>query len=189
MLFLRVCNPSEYVYTLSLKVYIYSLGLQTLKNSILILILPSEVQEIRSLKSTLSQPAHPITYLYIYMNLRLQLNSWPLQLSCLERRLRTVPLFRGFRFPGMRKERTDFRQHIKKWNRRCPHNEKIPIGRNRYACQSNLIRSNYAINNFQTEYWFYTGCVKIKVIELQRAFVSELLRMNEIFSSSERSGF
>jgi hypothetical protein len=34
-----------------------------------------------------------------------------------------------------------------------------------------------------------TGCVKIKVIELQRAIVSELLRMNEIFSSSERSGF
>jgi hypothetical protein len=28
---------------------------------------------------------------------------------------------------------------------------KIPIGRNRYACQSNLICSNYAINNFQSE--------------------------------------
>jgi hypothetical protein len=28
-----------------------------------------------------------------------------------------------------------------------------------------------------------------KVIERQRAIVSELLRMNEIFSSSERSGF
>ena len=27
---------------------------------------------------------------------------------------------------------------------------KIPIGRNRYACQSNLICSNYAINDFQT---------------------------------------
>jgi hypothetical protein len=37
----------------------------------------SEVQKNpRSLKSTLSQPAHQITY--IYMNLRLQLNSWPL---------------------------------------------------------------------------------------------------------------
>jgi hypothetical protein len=44
--------------------------------NILILIPPSEVQEITSFKSTLSQPAHPITY--IYMNLRLQLNSWPL---------------------------------------------------------------------------------------------------------------
>ena len=32
-----------------------------------------EMQETRSLKFTLSQPAHPITY--IYMNLRLQLNS------------------------------------------------------------------------------------------------------------------
>jgi hypothetical protein len=28
---------------------------------------------------------------------------------------------------------------------------KIPIGRNRCVCQSNLICSNYAINNFQTE--------------------------------------
>jgi hypothetical protein len=28
---------------------------------------------------------------------------------------------------------------------------KIPIGQNRYACQSNLICSNYAMNNFQTE--------------------------------------
>jgi hypothetical protein len=44
--------------------------------NILILIPPSEVQETKSLKSTLSQPAHPITY--IYMNLRLHLNSWPL---------------------------------------------------------------------------------------------------------------
>jgi hypothetical protein len=44
--------------------------------NILILIPPSEVQKTKSLKSTLSQPAHPITY--IYMNLRLQLNSWPL---------------------------------------------------------------------------------------------------------------
>jgi hypothetical protein len=32
-----------------------------------------------------------------------------------------------------------------------PTQRKIPIGRNRYACQSNLIRSNYAINNFRTE--------------------------------------
>jgi hypothetical protein len=48
---------------------------------------------------------------------------------------------------------------------------------------------HYAINNFQSECWFYTGCVKIKVIELQRAIVSELLLMNEISSSSERSGF
>jgi hypothetical protein len=70
-----------------------------------------------------------------------------------------------------------------------PTQRKIPIGRNRYACQSNLICSNYAIlNDFQSECWFYTGCVKIKVIERQRAIVSELLRMNEIFSSSERSG-
>ena len=38
---------------------------------------------VSKLKSTLSQPAHPISY--IYMNLRLQLNSWPLQLSWLER--------------------------------------------------------------------------------------------------------
>jgi hypothetical protein len=38
-------------------------------------------------------------------------------------------------------------------------------------------------------HWPYTGCVKIKVIERQRAIVSELLRTNEIFSSSERSGF
>jgi hypothetical protein len=104
-------------------------------------------------------------------------------------RLRAVPPFRGFRFTGMRKERRDCRQHIKKWNPRCPTQRKIPIGRNRYACQSNLICSNYAINNFQSKCWFYTGCVKIKVIELQRAIVSELLRMNEIFSSSERSGF
>jgi hypothetical protein len=44
--------------------------------NILILIAPSEVQESKSFKSTLSQPVHPITY--IYMNLRLQLNSWPL---------------------------------------------------------------------------------------------------------------
>jgi hypothetical protein len=44
--------------------------------NILKLIPPSEVQESKLLKSTLSQPAHPITY--IYMNLRLQLNSWPL---------------------------------------------------------------------------------------------------------------
>jgi hypothetical protein len=65
-----------------------------------------------------------------------------------------------------------------------PTKRKIPIGRNRYACQSNLICSNYAINNFQTECWFYTGCVKIKVIELLNYCV-----MNEIFSSSERSGF
>jgi hypothetical protein len=36
-----------------------------------------------------------------------------------------------------------------------PTQRKIPIGRNRYACQSNLIRINYAINNFQTECWFY----------------------------------
>jgi hypothetical protein len=43
---------------------------------ILILTPPSEVQATRLLKSTLSQPAHPITY--IYMNLWLQLNSWPL---------------------------------------------------------------------------------------------------------------
>ena len=35
----------------------------------------------------------------------------------------------------------------------------------------------------------YTGCVKIKVIERQHAIVSELLHMNEIFSSSERPGF
>jgi hypothetical protein len=34
----------------------------------------------------------------------------------------------------------------------------------------------------------YRVCQK-KVIERQRAIVSELLRMNEIFSSSERSGF
>jgi hypothetical protein len=33
-----------------------------------------------------------------------------------------------------------------------PTQRKIPIGRNRYACQSNLVISNYAINNFQTEY-------------------------------------
>jgi hypothetical protein len=45
-------------------------------NSIRILIPPCEVQENRSLKSILSQPAHLITY--IYMNLRLQLNSWHL---------------------------------------------------------------------------------------------------------------
>ena len=32
-----------------------------------------------------------------------------------------------------------------------PTQRKIPIGRNRYACQSNLICSNYAINNFQSE--------------------------------------
>jgi hypothetical protein len=44
--------------------------------NILISISPSEVQETTSFKSTLSQLAHPITY--IYMNLRLQLNSWPL---------------------------------------------------------------------------------------------------------------
>ena len=44
--------------------------------NIRMLIPPSEVQETTSFKSTLSQPAHPITY--IYMNLRLQLNSWPL---------------------------------------------------------------------------------------------------------------
>ena len=44
--------------------------------NILILIPPSEVQETKSFKSTLSQHTHPITY--IYMNLRLQLNSWPL---------------------------------------------------------------------------------------------------------------
>jgi hypothetical protein len=55
--------------------YIYILTWITNPN-ILILIPPSEVQETKSLKSTLSQPAHPITC--IYMNLRLQLNSWPL---------------------------------------------------------------------------------------------------------------
>jgi hypothetical protein len=53
---------------------------------------------------------------------------------------------------------------------------KIPIGRNRYACQVNVD-------------FIHAGCVKIKVIERQRAIVSELLRMDEIFSSSERSGF
>ena len=36
------------------------------KNSILILIPPSEVQETQSLKSILSQPAQSITYIYIY---------------------------------------------------------------------------------------------------------------------------
>jgi hypothetical protein len=62
-------------------------------------------------------------------------------------RLRAVPPFRGFRFPGMRKERRDCRQHIKKWNLAAlPTQRKIPIGRNRYACQSNLICSNYSIN-------------------------------------------
>jgi hypothetical protein len=33
----------------------------------------------------------------------------------------------GFRFPGMRKERRDCRQHIKKLNPRCPHNAKFPL--------------------------------------------------------------
>ena len=42
-------------------------------------------------------------------------------------RLRAVPPFRGFRFPGMRKERRDCRQHIKKLNTRCPHNAKFPL--------------------------------------------------------------
>jgi hypothetical protein len=36
------------------------------KNSILILIPPIEVQETRSLKYTLSQAAHPITYIYTW---------------------------------------------------------------------------------------------------------------------------
>jgi hypothetical protein len=107
-----------------------------------------------------------------------------------KRRLRAVPPFRGFRFPGMRKERRDCMQTThQEMKTALPTQRKIPIGRNRYACQSNLICSNYAINNFQTECWFYTGCVKIKVIELQRAIVSELLRMNEIFSSSENQAF
>jgi hypothetical protein len=42
-------------------------------------------------------------------------------------RLRAVPPFRMFRFPGMRKERRDCRLHIKKWNTRCPHNAKFPL--------------------------------------------------------------
>jgi hypothetical protein len=46
---------------------------------------------------------------------------------CEKRRLRAVPPFRGFRFPGKRKERRDCRQHIKKWNTRCPHNAKFPL--------------------------------------------------------------
>ena len=33
-----------------------------------------------------------------------------------------------------------------------PTQRKIPIGRNRYACQSNPICSNYALNNFQSEF-------------------------------------
>jgi hypothetical protein len=44
-----------------------------------------------------------------------------------ECRLRAVPPFRGFRFPGTRKERRDCRQHSKKWNPRCPHNGKFPL--------------------------------------------------------------
>jgi hypothetical protein len=42
-------------------------------------------------------------------------------------RLRAVPHFPGFRFPGMGKERRDCRQHINKWNPRCPHNAKFPL--------------------------------------------------------------
>jgi hypothetical protein len=71
------------------------------------------------------------------------------------RRLRAVPPFRGFRFPGKRKERRDCRQHINKWNTRCPHNAKFPLVEIDTPVKSNLIRSNYAINNFQTECWFY----------------------------------
>jgi hypothetical protein len=36
-----------------------------------------------------------------------------------------------------------------------PAQRKIPIGQNQYACQSNLICTNYAINNSQTACWFY----------------------------------
>jgi hypothetical protein len=51
-------------------------------------------------------------------------------------------------------ERNDCRQHINATHT-LPTQRKIPIGRNQCACQSNLICSNYAINNFQTECWFY----------------------------------
>jgi hypothetical protein len=54
-----------------------------------------------------------------------------------------------------------------------PTQRKIPIGRNRYACQSNLICSNYAINNFQSECWFYTGCVRAYSKEISILHTSE----------------
>ena len=59
-------------FLVSLKVYICSLAwITNPKNSILIL--PSEVHKPDHL-SPPTQPAHPITY--VYMNLLLQLNSW-----------------------------------------------------------------------------------------------------------------
>ena len=63
-------------------------------------------------------------------------------------RLRVV---RGFRFPGMRKEGEGLPTTHQETKCVLLTQRKIPIGRNRYACQSNLICSNYAINNFQTE--------------------------------------
>ena len=50
------------------------------------------------------------------------------------------------------KEKEGCRQHIKKRYTHCPHKAKFPLVETIYACQYNMIRSNYAINNFQTEF-------------------------------------
>ena len=59
------------------------------------------------------------------------INVWPecrvVRWNSYLARLWAAPPFRVFRFPCMRKERRDCRQHIKKRNMCCPHNAKFPL--------------------------------------------------------------
>ena len=73
------------------------------------------------------------------------ISSFPNFLDC-ERSLLSAGL--GFR---ARERKGGTADNTSRNETALPTQRKIPIGRNRYACQSDLICSNYAINNFQSE--------------------------------------